>query len=236
MTVVTVPASANGKTKAKKLQNQTVPKWGRLCDLLTAFKAHSKRYMAHNEIAKLQRHCHLYCLETFKDGDIVIETDFAEKYTHHSIIGMMMPVYPQTTLMVAITHFNSQTLLGGVRVHTTETWIFASEEMNHDYCDFHLHGLASIADCYLRGDGSEATAAARNEARAPRIHMFTDRCAEQYKGRAKVSRFGGQRAADRLLRRPPLRGYVSFQTLKRLNRRRDLKCNEEKREVWRTVW
>ena len=32
-----------------------------------------------------------------------------------------------------------------------------------DDCDFHLHGLARIADYYQRVDGSEATAAARNE-------------------------------------------------------------------------
>ena len=64
----------------------------------------------------------------------------------------------------------------------TETWIFASEDMAHD-CDFHLHGLAEIADHYLRGDGSEATAAARKEGRTPRMHMFTDGCGKQYKRR-----------------------------------------------------
>ena len=52
----------------------------------------------------------------------------------------------------------------------------------HD-CDFHLHGLARIVDYYLRGDGSEATAAARNEGRTPRIHIFTDGCGKQNKGR-----------------------------------------------------
>ena len=54
----------------------------------------------------------------------------------------------------------------------------------HDY-DFHLHSLARIADYYLRGDGSEATAAACNEGWTPRIHMFTDGCGKQYKGRRK---------------------------------------------------
>ena len=68
------------------------------------------------------------------------------------------------------------------RVHVTETWIFASENMTHE-CDFHLHGLAEIADHYLRGDGSEATAAARKEGRMLRVHMFTDGCGKQYKGR-----------------------------------------------------
>ncbi|CAB1106375.1 unnamed protein product [Ectocarpus sp. CCAP 1310/34] len=95
---------------------------------------------------------------------------------------MMMPVYPQTTLMVAIVHFNPQMHVGGGRAHVTETWIFASEDMAHD-CDFHLHGLARMKDYYLRGDGSEATAAARNEGRTPRIHMFTDGCGKQHKRR-----------------------------------------------------
>ncbi|CAB1105848.1 unnamed protein product [Ectocarpus sp. CCAP 1310/34] len=84
--------------------------------------------------------------------------------------------------MVAIVHFNPQTHVGGGRVHVTESWIFASEDIAHD-CDFHLHGVARMADHYLRGDGSEATAAARKEGRTPRIHMFTDGCGKQYKGR-----------------------------------------------------
>lgn len=54
--------------------------------------------------------------------------------------------------------------------------------MKHD-CDFHLHGLARIAYCYLRGGGSDATDAARNEGQTPRIHMFTDGRTKQYKGR-----------------------------------------------------
>ncbi|CAB1097273.1 unnamed protein product [Ectocarpus sp. CCAP 1310/34] len=87
--------------------------------------------------------------------------------------------------MAAIVHFNPQTHVGGGSVHVTETWIFASEDMTHD-CDFHLHGLARMADHYLRGDGSETTAAARKEGRTPRIHIFTDGCGKQYKGRRNV--------------------------------------------------
>ncbi|CAB1109151.1 unnamed protein product [Ectocarpus sp. CCAP 1310/34] len=152
--VITVPASADGKIKAKKLANQTVPKERKLCDLWSAFKEHTNLYMAHNSIAKWQRHCH----------------------------GVAWKRFRTTTLMVAIVHFNPQTHVGGGRVHVTETWIFASEHMAHD-CDFHLHGLARMADYYLRGDGSEATAAARKEGRTPRIHMFTAGCGKQYKGR-----------------------------------------------------
>ena len=54
----------------------------------------------------------------------------------------------------------------------------------HD-CDLHLYGLARIADFYLRGDGSEVTAAARNEDQAPRIRVYTDGCEKQCKGRRK---------------------------------------------------
>ncbi|CAB1114187.1 unnamed protein product [Ectocarpus sp. CCAP 1310/34] len=75
--VITAPASADGKIKAKKLATQTVPKEGKLCDLWSAFKEHTKR--------------------------------------------MIMPVYPQTTLMVAIVHFNPQTHVGGGSVHVAET-------------------------------------------------------------------------------------------------------------------
>ena len=168
--------------KVRKLQHQTVPTRGRLSDLLREFKNHSKLYMAHHAIAKWQMNCHGLCLRTFRDGDLVIQTDFAEKYTHQPRINMMMPVYAQTTLMVAIVHFSPQTHEGGGRVHVTKTWIFASEDGKHD-CDFHLHALARIADHYLHGGGSEATAAAKRDDRVPRIHMFTDGCAKQYKGR-----------------------------------------------------
>ena len=142
-------AAAEMAHKILKIANQTMAKEGRLCDLWAAFEEHSKLYMAHHAIAKWQRKCHGRRLETFQDGDLVIETDFAEKYTHHqSYIGMMMPVYPQTTLMVAIVHFSPQTQLGGGRVHVTETWTFASEGTKHD-CDFHLYGLTRIADYSL---------------------------------------------------------------------------------------
>ena len=72
------------------------------------------------------------------------------------------------------------------RVHGTDTWIFASEAMAHD-SDIHVHGLARMADCYLLGEGSEATATARNEGRTPRIHMFMDGCGRQYNGRRNFS-------------------------------------------------
>ena len=41
---------------------------------------YAKRDMAHHAIVKWQRHCHGRCLEALKDGDIVVETDFAEKH------------------------------------------------------------------------------------------------------------------------------------------------------------
>ena len=47
----------------------------------------------------------------------------------------------------------------------------------------HIDSRHRNRDYYLRGDGSEATAAARNEGRTPRIHMFTNGCGKQYKGR-----------------------------------------------------
>ena len=97
----------------KKLQNQTVPTNGRLCDLWKEFKGHSKLDMAHHALTKWQRNCHVHCLGSFEDGDIFIETDFAEKYSHISKVNMMMPVYEQTTLMVALVHFGPQVYEGG---------------------------------------------------------------------------------------------------------------------------
>ena len=166
----------------KPLQNQQVEKEGKLCDLWADFKKHSKLYMAHHSKAKWQTNSHGLCLSTFQDGDIVIETDFIEKYSHDPGAVLTCAQHPQTTLMVAIVHFRPQLWAGGGRVHQTETWIFASEDPAHDF-DFHRHARTQIADYYLDGPGSDATAAAREAHRIPRMHMFTDGCAKQYKGR-----------------------------------------------------
>ena len=217
--------------KVRKLQHQTVPTRGRLSDLLREFKNHSKLYMAHHAIAKWQMNCHGLCLRTFRDGDLVIQTDFAEKYTHQPRINMMMPVYAQTTLMVAIVHFSPQTHEGGGRVHVTKTWIFASEDGKHD-CDFHLHALARIADHYLHGGGSEATAAAKRDDRVPRIHMFTDGCAKTVQGQEQFSLLGGKCEADWLFHRSPLRSYISLRRLSRWHRWCREECDEAEGEAW----
>eukprot|EP00904_Undaria_pinnatifida_P011896 jgi/Undpi1/7837/HiC_scaffold_23.g10310.m2 len=138
--------------------------------------------MAHHAKAKWQTNCHGLCLRTFEDGDIVIETDFIEKYTHVPQADLTCARHETTTLMVAIVHFCPQTWEGGGRVHLSETWVFASADPTHDF-DFHLHALKQIADYYLDGEGSAATAAALEDGRVPRMHMFTDGCAKQYKGR-----------------------------------------------------
>ena len=164
------------------LPNQLVMKPGKLCDLWADFKKHSKVYMAHHAKAKWQTNCHGLCLRTFEDGDIVIETDFIEKYTHVPQADLTCARHETTTLMVAIVHFCPQTWEGGGRVHLSETWVFASADPTHDF-DFHLHALKQIADYYLDGEGSAATAAALEDGRVPRMHMFTDGCAKQYKGR-----------------------------------------------------
>ncbi|CAB1101276.1 unnamed protein product [Ectocarpus sp. CCAP 1310/34] len=166
----------------KPLQNQQVEKEGKLCDLWADFKKHSKLYIAHHAKAKWQTNSHGLCLSTFQDGDIVIETDFIEKYSHVPGTVLTCAGHPQTTLMVAIVHCSPQLWEGGGRVHQTETWIFASEDPAHDF-DFHRHALTQIADYYLDGPGSDATAAAREAQRIPRMHMFTDGCAKQYNGR-----------------------------------------------------
>ena len=59
----------------------------------------------------------------------------------------------------------------------------------HRNRDYYLRGMARIAGNYLRGDGSEASAAARNEGRTPWIHMFTDGCGKKYKEGRRNFRF-----------------------------------------------
>ena len=58
--------------------------------------------MAHHSKAKWQTNCHGLCLESFEDGDIVIETDFIEKYTHEPQAVLTCARHDTTTLMVAM--------------------------------------------------------------------------------------------------------------------------------------
>ena len=70
-------------------------------------------------------------------------------------------------------------------MHVTEAWIFASEDSNHDF-RFYWHALGETAMYYLHGAEKAATAACRadeDSLRTPRMHVFMDSCAKQYRGR-----------------------------------------------------
>ena len=176
-------SETEGKDGEKKiLHNQQVEKEGKLRDFWPIFVRHSKDYMVHHSVAKWQRNCHEICLNTFEDGDMLVETDFIQGYNHQHRQSLTCDRTERTTMMVAIVHFSPQVRDGGGRTHMTETWILASGDPNHDF-DYHRHGMALIGAHYLSGDGREATAAAREEKRTPRMHLFTDGCAKQYKGK-----------------------------------------------------
>ena len=138
--------------------------------------------MAHHAEVKWQTNSHGLCLSKFQDGDIVIETDFTEKSSHVPGAVLTCAQHPQTTLMVAVVHFSPQLWEGGRKVHQTETWNSGSEDPAHDL-HFYRHALSQIADYVLDEPRSDATAAAREAHRTPRMHMFTDGCAKQCKGR-----------------------------------------------------
>lgn len=83
-------------------------------------------------------------MSTFKNGDIVTETDFIEKYTCTPLSVLTSAGHPQTILMVTIVLFSSQLRECGGRVYLIETWVFASEDPVHEL-DFRFHALAQIA-------------------------------------------------------------------------------------------
>lgn len=170
------------RTGKKSLGNQQVEEKGKLCDLWADFKKKSKLYMNHHAKAKWQRNCHGLCLNTFKEGGIIIETDFIEKYTHEAGAVLTCSKHLQANLMVAIVRVSPQVWESDGRVHTTETWVFAFDDPAHDF-DTHLDALNQIFDYYLDESESAATAAGRQDSRTPPMHMFTDGCAKQYTGR-----------------------------------------------------
>ncbi|CAB1097138.1 unnamed protein product [Ectocarpus sp. CCAP 1310/34] len=62
--------------------------------------------------------------------------------------------------------------------HETDAWVFVSSDPNHDF-DFHIYAMDIILRYYITGDGRAATAGTP----VPTVHIFTDGCAKQYKGK-----------------------------------------------------
>ena len=100
---------------------------------------------------------------------------------------------PTATMMVMV-HHCPKVYEGGGRMHVTETWILASEDLNHDF-DFHRHALPEIAEYYLHGAGKAATATCRADEDNLRMHMFTDGWLRQaVQGESKLALLGGHHA------------------------------------------
>lgn len=106
-------------------------------------------------------------------GELLIEIDFFEKYRHEARYVLTCSTAPTTTIMVSLVHHSP---VGGKR--TTDAWVFVSSDPNHDF-DFHIYALDIILQHYISGEGRAATAGTR----VPTVHMFTDGCAKQYKGK-----------------------------------------------------
>ena len=64
----------------KKYAQQQVEETGTFQELWKECTAHSTTYLVHHSTAKWQRNCHKLCLDTFKDGDVVIESDLIEEH------------------------------------------------------------------------------------------------------------------------------------------------------------
>ncbi|CAB1115471.1 unnamed protein product [Ectocarpus sp. CCAP 1310/34] len=62
--------------------------------------------------------------------------------------------------------------------HETGAWVFVSSDPNHDF-DFHIYAMDIILQYYIRGDGRAATAGTP----IPKVKIFADGCAKQYKGK-----------------------------------------------------
>lgn len=116
--------TAGGKNCAQ----QQVEKTSTFQEIWKEFKAHSTKYLVHHSTAKWQRDCHKLCLDMFKDGDLVIESDFIEKHPLEGKVVTTCQQTPTATMMVAIVHHSPNVHEGGGRMHVTETWIFVSED------------------------------------------------------------------------------------------------------------
>ncbi|CAB1107057.1 unnamed protein product [Ectocarpus sp. CCAP 1310/34] len=155
-------------------KKQQIPQAGKLDDLWKEFVEHSKKYIHHHELAKWQRQAHNMCLATFGKGELLVETDFIEKYKHEAGAVLTCATAPSTTMMVALVHHSPD----DDGRHETDAWVFVSSDPNHDF-DFHIYAMDIILRYYITGDGRAATAGTP----VPTVHIFTDGCAKQYKGK-----------------------------------------------------
>ena len=81
---------------------------------------------------------------------------------------------PTSTIMVALVHHSPD----GSGRHTTDAWVFLSEDKKHDF-DFHIYAMDIIIKYLTEGEGRAATAGVL----VPIINIWTDGCGKQYKGK-----------------------------------------------------
>ena len=134
--------------------------------------------MPHHAIAKWQRNAHNTNLRVFKPGELLIESDFIEKHKCEASSSQTCGTAPTATMMVALVHHSPDEF----KRHKTEAWIFVSDDKNHDF-DFHAHALRVIIEYYTVGKGSAATKPGGEAVGVPRVYIWTDGCAKQYKGK-----------------------------------------------------
>ncbi|CAN0020459.1 unnamed protein product, partial [Pylaiella littoralis] len=113
-------------------------------------------------------------MATRRKGEMLVETDFIEKLRHEARVVLTCATAPTTIMMVALVHHSPDDR----GEHQTDAWMFLSADPNHDF-DFHHAAMDVIFEYYITGAGSAATAGIA----APRVHMFTDGCGKQYKGK-----------------------------------------------------
>ncbi|CAB1120476.1 unnamed protein product [Ectocarpus sp. CCAP 1310/34] len=147
----------------------------------------------------LKQHCNSSIgwttYQTALAGELLIETDFIEKYRHEARVVLTCATAPTTTMMVALVHHSPDNR----GEHETDAWIFLSSDPNHDF-DFHHAAMEVVVAHYTTGPKSAATAGSA----APRVHMFTDGCGKQYKGKRNF------RAVAQSLRRLGVRILHNF--------------------------
>ncbi|CAM9643586.1 unnamed protein product [Pylaiella littoralis] len=121
------------------------------------------------------RKVHNMCLRTYRKCELLIETDFIEKYRYEtrSCLDMLYRAHDDHDGGPRAPYCSPD---GGK--HTTDAWVFVPSDPNHDF-DFHIYALDIILQPYIKGEGRAATAGTR----VPTVHMYTDGCAKQYKGK-----------------------------------------------------
>jgi hypothetical protein len=168
----------NPTAKAKEfISKDFCPGEGTRSEFMAKLQSTVRTCAHHHWLYKWQEAAHAANLDTFGTHEIVIETDFSEKYKDVPQDDLTCQQYTQTSLMCAVVHYWGKDAQGKYS-KVCESYIVVSEEQNQD-AHFHNQAMHDIVSDIIRRRGESST----QHDDLTHLHLWTDGCQGQYRGR-----------------------------------------------------